>query len=88
MELQSGISLELNRSRAGSVEKVIVDSFSDGVLVCRSRYESPEVDGGILVRYEPDAFGGAEPYSLVGDFIEVRITGADEYDLIAEPVSV
>ena len=88
MELQSGISLEFNRSRVGSVEKVIVDSFSDGVLVCRSRYESPEVDGEILVRYEPDAFGGAEPYSLVGDFIEVRITGADEYDLIAEPVSV
>ena len=87
MELQSGISLEFNRSRVGTVEKVIVDSFSDGVLVCRSRYESPEVDGEILVKYEPDAFGGAEPYSLVGDFIMVKITGADEYDLIAEPVS-
>ena len=85
MELQREISLEFNRSRVGTVERVLVDDFSDGTLVCRSKYESPEVDGEILVRYEPDSFGGTPAQELPGSFIEVRIIGADEYDLIAEP---
>lgn len=87
MELQSRISLEFNQSRVGTQERVIVDSFNDGVYVCRSRYESPEVDGEILVKYDPEAFDGVDPYSVVGDFIDVRIVGADEYDLIAELIS-
>ena len=86
MSLQSGISLDFNRSRTGTVVRVIVDDFVDGILVCRSEFESPEVDGEILVRYSPDAFDGVGPYSLVGEFIDVRITAADEYDLMGEPV--
>ncbi len=86
LEAQRGISLEYNRSRIGSVEKVLIDSFADGVFVTRSEFESPEVDGEILVRYTPEAFDSIEPNSLVGEFIDVRITGADEYDLIAVPV--
>ena len=78
MSLQKEISLGFNRSRVGSVERVLVDDWVDGILVCRSRYESPEVDGEILVKY-PDR-------SLVGSFIDVRIVGADDYDLIAEMV--
>jgi len=78
MSLQKEISLGFNRSRVGSVERVLVDDWVDGILVCRSRYESPDVDGEILVRY-PDG-------SLAGSFVDVRITGADEYDLIAEIV--
>ena len=88
METQSRISREFNMSRVGSEVKVIVDDFSDGVFVCRSEFESPEVDGEILVKYDPDVLDGVEPYSLVGEFIVVHITGADEYDLIAEPVSL
>ena len=84
MELQRGISLAYNRSRIGSVEKVLVDSFTDGILVCRSEFESPEVDGEILVEYSPQAFGGIGAESLVGKFIDVRITACDEYDLTAE----
>lgn len=86
MSLQSGISLAFNRSRIGTEVRVIVDDFVDGIYVCRSEFESPEVDGEILVRYSPDAFAGIEPYSLVGEFMTVRITGADEYDLAAEPL--
>lgn len=78
MEVQRGISLAYNLSRVGTVTEVLVDSFTDGILVCRSEFESPEVDGEILVRC-----AGGE--SLVGTFIKVRITGADEYDLTAEP---
>jgi len=87
MELQSGISLDCNHARIGSLERVIVDSFSDGVFVARSQYESPEVDGEILVGKESffAKYGDdAQPQSLVGNFASVRIVGANEYDLIAE----
>lgn len=84
MSLQSEISLAFNQSRVGSVIKVIVDDFNDGVFVCRSEFESPEVDGEILVRYDSSVMGGVDPYSMVGDFMTVKVIGADEYDLIAE----
>lgn len=84
MSLQSGISLTFNQSRVGTKVKVVVDDFVDGVFVCRSEFESPEVDGEILVKYDPSTAIGIEPYSLIGEFISVRIIGADEYDLIAE----
>jgi ribosomal protein S12 methylthiotransferase len=75
MELQSGISLAYNQSRVGTRTRVLVDSVSDdGILVARSQTESPEVDGEILIQ-------GTAP---VGQFADVTITGADEYDLIAE----
>lgn len=86
MSVQSEISLAFNRSRVGTVEKVLVDDFNDGVFVCRSQYESPEVDGEILVKYSADMFGDKDPDSFVGEFMNVRIIGADEYDLIAEPI--
>ena len=88
MALQSGISLDFNQSRVGTVEKVIVDDFVDGILVCRSEFESPEVDGEILVRPDGEVVGNIDPYSLIGEFLMVRVTGADEYDLIAEPVEI
>lgn len=75
MQLQEQISYDYNLSRVGSEEEVIVDSWEDGVLVCRSRYESPDVDGEILVKSDCD---------LTGEIIRVKIVGADSYDLIAE----
>ena len=86
MDLQREISLEFNRSRISTVERVLVDDYADGILVCRSRYESPEVDGEIIVRYDEELFGDIPPSSLLGKFIDVKVTGADEYDLIAEPI--
>lgn len=78
MSLQSDISYNYNQSRIGSVERVLVDEvMPDGTLVCRSQYESPDVDGEILVR------GASVP---VGEFITVKITGAEEYDLEAERI--
>ncbi len=88
MTLQSGISLSYNQSRVGSEIKVIVDDFSDGVYVCRSEFESPEVDGEILVRHDSSVMGDIDPYSLVGGFMTVKVTGADEYDLIADPIEI
>ena len=46
------------------------------------------MDGEILVKYDPDRFEGIEPYSLVGQFMQVKIVSADEYDLNAELVAL
>ncbi len=86
MTLQSGISLAYNQSRIGTVEKVLVDDYTDGFLVCRSEFESPEVDGEILIPYNPADFDGAEAVSFVGKFLRVEITDANEYDLTAKVI--
>lgn len=82
MEVQSEISLAYNQSRVGKTLPVLVDSLSDGVLVARSQYESPEVDGEILIGLE-NLSSDINPAKLVGKFCNVTITGANEYDLIA-----
>ena len=77
MSLQADISLSFNQSRVGSVVRVLVDDIVDGTLVCRSEGESPDVDGEILVKTE------RADEKLIGFYIDVRITSADEYDLRA-----
>ena len=88
MTLQSEISYDFNQSRIGSEIDVIVDDYTDNVFVCRSEFESPEVDGEILVKCDPAVLGTVDPYSLIGEFIKVRVTGADEYDLIADIIEI
>lgn len=83
MEVQSAISEKFNVARIGSNERVLVDSFSDGVLVARSQGESPQVDGEILIGGE-NLSGGFVPAALVGKFADVKIKSAGEYDLLAE----
>lgn len=78
MELQSGISLAYNESRVGTVERVLVDGFSDGMIHARSEKESVDVDGEILI---PSVM---MPVALQGNFTNVRINAADEYDLTAQ----
>ena len=79
MELQAAISLNYNESRIGSVERVIVDSChpEEGTFTGRTSKESPEVDGEVTV-----VCRGKMP--VQGSFTDVRITGADEYDLTGE----
>jgi ribosomal protein S12 methylthiotransferase len=74
MTLQREISLDLNRRKIGATMLVINDGCNaDGVYVCRSQYDSPEVDGTVLVR---------SPTPLrSGDFYAVEIAAANEYDL-------
>ena len=79
MELQREISLEYNQSRVGTEVQVLVDDILDGTLVCRSEFESPDVDGEILVR---EASAGVR----VGDMVRVRITAAEDYDLIGRQI--
>ena len=84
MAAQMEISLALNRARIGEETLVLADDFVDGYFVCRSEFESPEVDGEIIVPFARSAFGDIDPYGLVGTFFKVRIDGASEYDLTAE----
>lgn len=87
MELQSGISLEYNNSRVGTREQVIIDSADDGVIVARSRKESPEVDGEILIGIDsvPEGF---LTNNIIGTFVNVEIEKGDEYDLVGKIVDV
>ena len=87
MSLQAGISADFNASRVGSSETVLVDEVLDkggagspARLIARSQYESPEVDGEIIVTLP----SGTDPESLAGKFIKVRISAAGDYDLLAE----
>ena len=84
MAAQQEISLGINRARIGSECTVLADDFIDGYYVCRSEFESPEVDGEIIVPFSRKRFGDVDPYSLVGTFFKVRIDGASEYDMTAE----
>ncbi len=88
MELQSSISAKANESRLGRVERVLIDRIEDEFLVSRSQYESPEVDGEILVPVSScrKVYGNLNLESLIGKFVDVRIVDSDEYDLYAEPL--
>lgn len=79
MRVQSEISYQNNQSRVGTEQKVVADSVLGDYVVCRSQYDSPEVDQEILVPVE--GFNGLpEP----GDFLKVKIVAAEEYDMYGE----
>jgi len=76
MGLQARISYERNRALVGRRLRVLVDECEDGVALARSAADAPEVDAAVILR------GAYRP----GDFLEARITGAQDYDLEAEAV--
>ena len=80
MELQQQISYEINQSYIGKTIKCIVESFTDdGQVILRSEYDAPEIDGYVYVKSD-------EPV-VPGDFENVYIEDADEYDLFGCIVS-
>ena len=83
MELQSEISHAYNISRIDSTERVLIDSFDNGYLVGRSMREAPEVDGEVLINANK-MVGNMDANEFIGKFAEVKIVGADEYDLEGE----
>lgn len=82
MEIQSAISYNYNLSRRGERERVLIDSFSDGVYIGRSMSESPEVDGEILIGSHSLPKENVSK-NIIGTFANVQIENADEYDLSA-----
>lgn len=76
MKAQAEVSLARNQQRVGTIEKVLVtDIGEDGSLLGRSEREAPETDGEIV--FTP----GDQALPRIGDFVSVRVTGADTYDL-------
>lgn len=80
MELQQGISAELNQKRIGQTLKVLFDRKEGGYFVGRTEFDSPEVDNEVLVAAHTQ-------YLRLGDFANVKITEATEFDLFGELVA-
>lgn len=80
MEEQRAISARKNEALVGTRERVFVESEAGGEYICRSFRDAPEVDGEVYVT-------GTRPLAP-GDFVEVEITGAIDYDLFAEAVAL
>lgn len=76
MNAQYSITEASNKSRVGNVYKVIIDSFADGKYTGRSYMDSPEIDSGIIFT--------SNKKLNIGDFVNVKITDFDGYDLIGE----
>jgi ribosomal protein S12 methylthiotransferase len=74
MDIQASVMEEYNRSRVGSMETVLIEGREDGSYIARSYAESPEVDGYIHVRGS-----GIK----VHEFVDVRITGVEDGELVA-----
>ena len=79
MELQQGISAELNQEKIGKTFKVLFDRKEGGYFIGRTEYDSPEVDNEVLVP--------ASQYVRLGDFAQVKVTSAEEFDLYGEVIS-
>jgi ribosomal protein S12 methylthiotransferase len=78
MELQQGISQELNQQKVGKTYKVLFDRKEGGFFIGRTEFDSPEVDNEVLIP--------ASQYVRLGDFAHVKITSAEEFDLYGELV--
>jgi ribosomal protein S12 methylthiotransferase len=81
MELQSGISLELNAQRVGSEVRVLIDRVEGGEWVGRTEWDSPDVDNEVRI-----AVDGVN-HLRIGDFVQAKIVSASEFDLQAELVA-
>jgi len=79
MEVQQEISLEKNQEKVGKIFKVIVDKKEAGRYLARTEFDSVEVDNEVII----DTNKRLKP----GDFVEVRITKAFDYDLEGELVA-
>jgi ribosomal protein S12 methylthiotransferase len=75
MEVQQGISYELNQSKVGQTFKVIVDRKEEGQYIGRTEFDSPEVDNEVIL--------DTKEYLRLGDFVNARVNSASEFDLSA-----
>ena len=80
MELQQGISLELNQQKIGKEFKILIDRKEDGNFIGRTEYDSPEVDNEVMLDAKKN-------YLRIGDFVQAKVVQATEFDLVAEPLA-
>ncbi len=80
MELQQNISLDLNQRKVGQTFKVLVDRKEGGNFIGRTEFDSPEVDNEVIIN--------SFEYLRVGEFVDVKVTAASEFDLTGDVVPV
>lgn len=73
MDLQSGISFEMNQEKVNKTFKVLFDKMENGYFIGRTEFDSPEVDNEIRVKNDQ--------YVRIGDFANVKIDKAEHFDL-------
>ena len=79
MAIQEEISLELNQKKIGKRMKVLIDRMEGEHFIARSEFDSPEVDNEVIIQDHDN-------YLRIGDFIQVEITDATEFDLHAKRI--
>lgn len=79
MEIQQDISFAKNQEKIGQECQVLIDRKEGEFFVGRTEADSPEVDNEVLIK-------AAEHYVRIGDFVQVQVTDATEYDLFAQPI--
>ena len=79
MDLQSQISWDLNQEKIGQTFKCVIDRKEGQHFIGRTEFDSPDVDNEVLV----DA---SKYYLKTGDFVNLKVTDATEFDLYAEPI--
>lgn len=79
MEIQQGISFEINQEKIGNTYKVLIDKKDGDYFVGRTEFDSPEVDNEVLI----DA---SRHYATAGNFVNVKIDNAEDFDLYGQIV--
>lgn len=77
MSIQEEISASTGASRVGSTVRTIIDRTEGDYYIGRTEFDSPEVDGEVLIK-------ASDKTLETGQFYNVRITGSDEFDLYGE----
>jgi len=75
MAIQEEVAYEINRQKIGSEMKVIIDREEEGYFIGRTEFDSPEVDGEVLI---------SRKNLVAGNYYQVKITDAEAFDLYGE----
>lgn len=77
MDVQRGISAQLNEAKVGQTFKTLIDRYENGYFIGRTEYDSPEVDNEVYVK-------AGKNHLRIGDFAHIKISKADDFDLFGE----
>jgi ribosomal protein S12 methylthiotransferase len=80
MDIQSGISFDLNQAKIGNTYKVLFDKVEGDYFLGRTEFDSPDVDNEVVVK------NTAENFVRIGDFANIKIESADHFDLYGNKV--
>ncbi len=76
MAIQQEIAAEIGAAKIGQTLKVVIDRLEGEYFIGRTEFDSPEVDGEVLI--------SADQKLSIGNFYQVKITGSDDFDLYGE----